>query len=37
VRYDQLIEATRTMLIEAGQRNPWQVAFRHLLLQVWLI
>ena len=34
VRYDQLIEATRPKLIEAGQRNPWQVAFRQLLLQV---
>ena len=34
VRYDQLIEHTRPKLIEAGQRNPWQVAFRQLLLQV---
>ena len=34
VRYDQLIEATRPKLIEAGQRSPWQVAFRQLLLQV---
>ena len=34
VRYDQLIEATRPKLIEAGQRTPWQVAFRQLLLQV---
>ena len=34
VRYDQLIEHTRPKLIEAGQRSPWQVAFRQLLLQV---
>ena len=34
VRYDQLIEHTRPKLIKAGQRNPWQVALRQLLLQV---
>ena len=34
VRYDQLIEHTRPKLIDAGQRSPWDVAFRRLLLQV---
>ena len=34
VRYDQLIEHTRPKLIDAGQRSPWEVAFRRLLLQV---
>ena len=33
MRYHQLIEATRPKPIEAGESNPWQVAFRHLLLQ----
>ena len=34
VRYDQLIEATRPKLINAGQRSAWQTSFRQLLLQV---